>query len=266
MRTRAKIAEEIAALATEVRELVRKRGAGLPDVDTLVSFIVAAFGYDRARELAKAADLRGTAWIGEAVGELQLAPAAETLRSCVVTTWQAVGQGDLSAFKRASQRLREALVALLEARAPKWRGLHAAEECYPPAWRSGVDPVEYVRSAVPKLTRWQVLVWAGRALGCAVEDVWLWRLWQTGWREYQEDSHRRGQTGMSEQMWQREVTQHTLPAAEALIVDSWPVPPDAEWPEGHIRFSLSRLREWQAKQGGLGAAPEMIAEGSSSAQ
>jgi len=263
MRTKAKIEEEIAALATEVRELARQRGAGLADVDTLVKFIVAVFGHQRGKEVAEAADSRGMVAIGEAVGELQIAPAAEALRACVVTVFQAIGRGDFPTYKRESQALREALVALLEARAPKWRHLHGAEDIYPSAWRSAVDPVEHVRSAVPKLTRWEVLVWAGHALTCAVEDVWLWRFWQTGWREYEEDSRRRGQSGMTEETWQREVAQHTLPETEALIVDSWPVPPDAAWPEGNIKFSLSRLREWQAKQGALDAALDMIAEGSS---
>jgi hypothetical protein len=121
--------------------------------------------------------------------------------------------------------------------------------------------VEHVRAAVPKLNRWELLVWAGQALACAVEDVWLWRFWQAGRREQGEDSLQRGRSAVSEKQWQQEVTQHTLPEAEALIVDSWPVPPDAAWPEGNIKFSLSRLREWQAKQSAL-EAPEMIAEGS----
>ena len=68
---------------------------------------------------------------------------------------------------------------------------------------------------------------------------------------------------MTEEAWRREVVQHTLPETEALIVDSWPVPPDAEWPEGNAKLSLPRLREWQAKQGALEAALDMIAEGSS---
>ena len=254
-RARAKIEEDIAALAKEVSELRRKRGAGLPDLDTVVNFILAVFGAERGYEVAKAVDSKGAGAIGEAVGELQIAPAAEALRGCVVAVFHAVGRGDLPAYRCDSQALREALVALLQARAPKWRHLHAAGELYPASWRSAVDPVEHVRSAVPKLTRWEVLVWAGRALACAVEDVWLWRFWQTGWREYEEDSRQRGQTGMTparaEDAWQREVAEHTLPEAEALIVDSWPVPPDSEWPEGNIRFSLSRLRQWQAKQGGL---------------
>jgi hypothetical protein len=68
---------------------------------------------------------------------------------------------------------------------------------------------------------------------------------------------------MTEEAWQREVAQHALPEAEALIVDGWPVPPDTDWPEGNIKASLSRLREWQAKQGALDAALDMIAEGAS---
>ena len=264
MRTRAKIEEEIAALATEVRELVRSRGAGLPDVQTLVDFIVAVFGRPGGEAVAEAADSRGTGAIGEAVGELQIAPGAETLRAGVVTAFQAVGRGGFPAYRRESQALREALVALLGARANKWRGLPAAEEFYPPSWQSTVDPAEHVRAKVSGLTRWQALVWAGQALACAVEDVWRWRLWQTGWREYQEESRRRGQTGMSEKMWQREVAQHTLPVAEAQIVDSWPVPPDDQWPEGNTRqFTLPQLRKWQAKQGALDTAFDMIAEGSS---
>ena len=260
-RARAKIEEDIATLAKEVSELRQMRGAGLPDVDTLVGFVVAAFGHERARELALAADdCRGMAWVWDAVSELQLAPAAETLRSCAITTWQAVGQGDLSAFKGASQGLREALLALLEARASKWRQLSAARDFYPPSWQSTLDPIEHVRAAVPKLTRWEVLVWAGKALGCAREDVWLWQLWQTGWRDYNEDLLQRGQSGMTEKDWQRELTQHALPEAEALIVDSWPVPPDDQWPDRNTReITLPRLRKWQAERAGAGAVPEQTA-------
>ena len=262
-RARAKVEEDIAALAKEVSALRRTRGAGMPDVDTLVGFVVAAFGHERARELALAADdCRGMAWVWEAVSKLQLAPAAEELRARVVTACQAVDQSDLPAFKRASQQLREAVLALLEARAGKWRQLSAAGEFYPPSWQSTRDPVEHVRAAVPKLTRWEVLVWSGHALACAMEDVWRWRFWQAGRREQGEDSLQRGHSAVSEKQWQQEVAQHTLPEAEALIVDSWPVPPDADWPED-MKSSLSRLREWQAKQGALEAALEMVAEGSS---
>ena len=89
-RARAKVEEDIAALAKEVSALRRTRGAGMPDVDTLVGFVVAAFGHERARELALAADdCRGMAWVWEAVSKLQLAPAAEELRARVVTACQA---------------------------------------------------------------------------------------------------------------------------------------------------------------------------------
>jgi len=263
MRTRAKIAEQIAALSAEVSELVHARGVGLPDVKTVVDFIVAAFGYERAREVAGAADSQGMAAIGDEVSELQIAPLAEELRACVVTAFEAFDQRDLPAFKRASQSLREALLALLEARADKWRHVPTARDLYPPSWQSTADPAEHVRLRVPGLTRWEVLVWAGRALACAVEDVWLWRLWQTGWREHQEDSRQRGQTGMSEQMWQREIVQHTLPENEARVVDSWPVPPDAQWPEGNEKSRLPQIRTWQSEQAALEGAPDTTAEDSS---
>jgi hypothetical protein len=261
-RARAKIEEDIATLAKEVSELRRTRGAGHPDADTLVGFIMAAFGYDRARELAAAADDRGMAWVWEAVSELQLAPAAETLRSCAITTWQAVGQDDVSAFKGGSQALREALLALLGARAPKWRQLSAARDFYPSSWQSTLDPVEHVRAAVPKLTRWEVLLWAGKALACATEDVWRWQLWQTGWREYQEDVQRTGRSGMTEKDWQRELTAHALPEAEAVIVDSWPIPPDGQWPDRNTReFTLPRLRKWQAERGAVNTTDDQEQQG-----
>jgi len=256
MGTRAKIEEEIAALAAEVRELVRKRGAGLPDVQTLVGFIVAVFGRPRAYEVAQAFEADGVGALAEAVGELQIAPAAEDLRACVVTVFRVIDSEGFPGYKRESRALREALLPLLEARAPKWRHLQAGRELYPPSWQGTLDPVAHVRSVVPGLTRWEVLVWAGHALACAVEEVWLWRLWRTGWRGYLEDSRQRGQLGMTEERWQREAVQHTLPEAEALVVDGWPLPPDAEWPEGDAKSSLSRLREWQAKQGGLEADHE----------
>jgi len=267
VRTRAKparpgIEEEIAALAAEVRELVRSRGAGLPDVKTLADFIVAAFGYERAREVAQGVDSRGVGMLAEAVGELQTAPAAEALGAYAVSVFRAIGREDFPAYQRESQTLREALLALLETRATKWRHLSAAQELYPPSWQSALDPVAHVRARVPGLTRWELLVWAGHALACASQDVWLWRLWQAGWREHQEDSRRRYPSGMTEQAWQREVAQHTLPETEAVIVDSWPVPPDAEWPEGNEKARLPQIRKWQAKQGALDAALDMIAEGS----
>jgi len=263
MGTRAKIEEEIAALAAEVRELARTRGAGLPDLETLVEFIVAAFGHQRARELAQAMDSRGLGTFAEAVSTLEIAPAAQELRACAAAAFEAADHNDLPAFRRASERLREALVALLVARAGKWQHLSAARDLYPPSWQSALDPVEHVRVKVPGLTRWEVLVWSGRALACATEDVWLWRLWQTGWREHQEDSLQRGRGGMSEEMWRQEVAQHTLPEEEARVVDSWPVPPDAEWPEGNTKARLPQIRKWQAQQGALDAALDMIAAGSS---
>jgi len=55
-------------------------------------------------------------------------------------------------------------------------------------------------------------------------------------------------------MWQSELAQHALPQEEALIVDSWPVPPDDQWPDRNTReLTLPRLRKWQAKQGALEA-------------
>jgi len=216
------------------------------------------FGRPRIEEVARAVDSKGVGALAEVVGELQIAPAAEDLRACVATVFRAIGRDDFPGYKRESQALNEALVALLEARAPKWRHLQAGRQLYPPSWQSTVDPVAQVRSAVPRLTRWEALVWAGHALACAVEDVWLWWLWRTGWREYLEDSHRRGQSGMTEEAWRREVAQHALPEAEALIVDSWPVPPDAEWPEGNMKASLPRLRKWQAEQGALDAALDRL--------
>ena len=246
MRTRAKVAEEIAALAEEVSALVHTRGVGLPDVKTVVEFILAAFEYDRVHQVGEAVDARGYGALGEEISKLQVAPAAEELKTCVITVWEANGRDDLAGFRRASQSLREALLALLEARADKWRHVPTARDLYPPSWQSTADPAEHVRLRVPGLTRWEVLVWAGRALACAVEDVWLWRLWQTGWREHQEDSRQRGQTSMSEQMWQREIVQHTLPENEARVVDSWPVPPDEQWPDTYRGTSLPHLRKWQA--------------------
>jgi len=259
MGTRAKIGEDIAALAAEVRELAHRRGAGLPDLETLVEFIVAAFGY-RARELAQAMDSRGLGTFTEAVSRLEIAPAAQELRACAAAAFEAAEHNDLPAFRRASQRLREALVALLEARVGKWRRLSAAQDLYPPSWQSALNPVEHLRVKVPGLTRWEVLVWSGRALACAAEDVWLWRLWQTGWREYQEDSLQRGRSGMSEEMWRQEVEQHTLPEEEARVVDSWPVPPAEQWPETYRQSLLPRLRKWQADVGALEASLDLIAE------
>ena len=260
MRTgaRAKVEEDIAALAKEVRELRRKRGAGLPDVDTLVAFILSVFEHpSRTEEVAGAVDDHGVGAMAEAVAELQIAPAAEALRVCVVTVFQAAGRGDYPAYQHESKALREALLALLEARAGKWRQLSAARDFYPPSWQSTLDPIEHVRAAVPKLTRWEVLVWAGKALACATEDVWRWQLWQTGWRDYNQDLLQRGQSVMTEKDWQRELTEHALPEEEALIVDSWPVPPDDQWPDRNTReFTLPRLRKWQAQQRVAGAVLE----------
>jgi len=68
---------------------------------------------------------------------------------------------------------------------------------------------------------------------------------------------------MSEQMWQREIVQHTLPEDEARVVDSWPVPPDAEWPEGNEKSRLPQIRKWQSKHAALEGALDTTAEGSS---
>jgi hypothetical protein len=254
MRTgaRAKIEEDIAALAKEVSELRRKRGTGHPDADTLIDFMVAAVGYEHAQEVYDAAVARGWGAIAEAVGALVVAPAGRELQTAAVSAFEASVQDDLSCFVRASQLLREVLLALLTARAEKWRNRSEARDIYPSSWQSKLDPVEHVRAAVPKLNRWEVLVWAGRALACAVGDVWRWQLWQTGWREYQEEVHRTGRSGMTEKDWQRELAEHALPETEAVIVDSWPVPPDDQWPDRNTReLTLPRLRKWQAQQAGV---------------
>jgi len=264
MRTgaRAKIEEDIATLAKEVSELRQKRGAGLPDIPTQIDFILAVFEHpSRTHEVAHAVDCRGMEAIAEAVAELRIAPAAESLRASVVAVFQAAGRGDYPAYRRESEALREALLALLTARAGKWRQLNGARDLYPPSWQSTLDPVEHVRAAVPKLTRWEVLVWSGQALACATEDVWLWQLWQSGWCEYREAEREREQrTTYGEQGWQRELAEHTLPEEEALTVDSWPVPPDDQWPDRNTReLTLPRLRKWQAEQAGAGAVPEQTA-------
>ena len=248
-RARAKVEEDIAGLAKEVSELRRRRGAGMPDVEALCDFIVAAVGRDRACELAEAVGYRGIAWIGEAVSELQVAPAAQQLQAAAVAAFEASVQDDLSCFVRASQLLREALLGLLTLRAEKWRKRDEARDIYPSSWQSRLNPVEHVRAAVPKLNRWELLVWSGKALACAVGDVWRWQLWQTGWREYQEEVQRTGRSGMTEKDWQRELAEHALPEEEAVIVDSWPVPPDDQWPDRNTReLTLPRLRKWQAEQ------------------
>ncbi len=251
-RARAKVEEDIAALAKEVGELRRTRGAGHPDADTLVDFMVAAVGYEHAEQVYNAAVARGWGAIAEAISELQVAPAAQELRVAAVAAFEASVQDDLSCFVRASQPLREALLGLLMVRAEKWRNRSEARDIYPSSWQSQIDPVEHVRAKVPKLNRWEVLVWAGKALGCAREDVWRWQLWQMGWREHQEEAYRRGHS--SEPMWQSEITEHTLPEEEALIVDSWLVPPDDQWPDRNTReLTLPRLRKWQAQQRAAGS-------------
>jgi len=180
-RARAKIEEDIAALTKEVSELRRTRGAGHPDADTLVDFMVAAVGYEHAEEVYDAAVARGWGAIAEAVGALVVAPAAQELQAAAVAAFEASVQDDLSCFVRTSQPLREVLLALVTARAEKWRNRSEARDIYPSSWQSRLDPVEHVRQVVPKLNRWELLVWAGKALGCAREDVWRWQLWQMGW-------------------------------------------------------------------------------------
>lgn len=257
-RARAKIAEDIAALKQEVRELRRTRGAGPPDAETLVSFMVAAVGSEHALEVYEDAVARGWGAIAEAVGALVVAPAAQGLQTAAVAAFEAAVQEELSDFVCASQPLREALLAVLLARAEKWRRRGEMEGLFPPSWQSQLDPAERVHQMVPKLNRWEVLLWAGKALGCARGDVWRWQLWQLGWREYQEDEYRRGRS--SEPMWQRELADHTLPEVEAEVMNSWPVPPDDDWPEGELKRNLLRLRKWQQQRAAQAAAAETIAK------
>ena len=256
MRTaaRRRIEEEIEVLSKEVHELRCRRGLGPPDVEVLVNFLVAAFGRERAYEVTEAIDARGAQALTEALRALPLAPAAEPLRAAVIAAWETE---DIAGFRRASAPLREALAALLEVRAQKWRYRTQARECYQSGWQQAPDLVEHVRSRVPQLNRWSLLVWAGRALGCAVEDVWRWQLWQAGWREYREaEQAREQQTSHSEEAWQREVAEHTLPQEEAAIVDCWPIPPDEQWPDQNTRErTLPRLRAWQAERAAQARPP-----------
>ncbi len=79
MGTRAKIEQEIAAVAAEVRELVRQRGGALPGVAEWVDLMLALVGDDGAGAMADAFDLAGPPVMAAHVQEVRMVPAAEPL-------------------------------------------------------------------------------------------------------------------------------------------------------------------------------------------
>jgi len=180
MRTRARparpgpkqpgIEEEIAALAVEVRELMRQRGGVLPEVKEWVELILALVGESRAaaEPLAMAFDTIGVAALTDHVQALSIVPGDEAVREGLLRALDAAARADLHAYRGAVKALRPVLDELRTVRDAKWneeltRAFHFIRNYHAPAWPA--SPERKRPASLPARTRCgDVLVIAGLVL------------------------------------------------------------------------------------------------------
>jgi hypothetical protein len=253
MRTKAKIEEEIAALATEVCELARRRGRLLPTIDDWGNLLV-ALGVTE-EELRSALDSAkiDAGFFSGFVLRREVAPAAERLKEALLAVVPAAVSGDRATYYQAMRELRPLLADLLAQRASRW--LHdweLREMMGPPVLAQQSQTREAVVTAnVSRLRGWEIALWGGRALAASQREFWQHRWWRYGWGDYvregREGDKRAGRPVHS--TFEEEECKHLLPAEEAALVDTLPHPQtDEEWPDPEIRAWLPRLREWRARE------------------
>jgi len=164
------IEEEIAALAAEVRKLVRQRGGALPEVQEWVELILALVGESRAaaEPLAMAFDAIGAVAITDHVRALSIAPGDEAVREGLLRALDAAAGADLHTYRGAVKALRPVLDELRTVRDTKWneeltRAFHFIRNYRAPAWPA--SPERKRPASLPARTRCgDVLVIAGLVL------------------------------------------------------------------------------------------------------
>jgi len=265
MRRKDKITAEIAALATEVRELARRRGRLLPTIEDWGDFLVALDVTEEELQSALDSAKDDVSFVSGFVLRREVAPAAGRLKEAMLVVVRAAVPGDRPAYYQAVRELCPPLADLLVQRASKWvRNWEVREMIGPPTLTQPSQTREAVVAAnVSRLRGWEVALWAGRALKAAHSEFWHHRWWRYGWGEYvregREGDKRAGRPVLS--TFEEEECKHLLPAEEAAVVDALPYPEtDEEWPDPNIRAWLPRLREWRAREDESGAVTGSVAD------
>ena len=228
---RSDLQREIAALGQEVRELVRRRGAALPDVKEWVHLMLALLGNDGAGAMAEALGLASPQVIGEHVREMRLAPAAEPLRGALLRALDCAVRADVHSYRAAAKALRPVLDELLAARGAKWDDDISAGYQYIDLYRCAREWVSYPEgerpASIPSRPKCAaVMVVAGLALRCAAQDLDKWRAWYAGGEAQAQhqlclsersDAQPSCSTDPAE-MWARHRLEHELPPEEEAIL------------------------------------------------
>jgi len=267
MRRKDKIEVEIAALATEVRELARRRGRLLPTIEDWGDLLVALGVTEEELRSALESAKDDEAFVSGFVLRREVAPAAGRLKEALLVVVRAAVPGDRPAYYQAVRELRPPLTDLLVQRASKWvHNWEVREMIGPPVLAQQSQTREGVVTAnVSCLRGWEVALWAGRALKAAHGEFWQHRWWRYGWGEYVREG-REGDLRAGRPVYatfEEEECKHLLPAEEAAVVDALPYPQtDEEWPDPNIRAWLPRLRQWRARE----AEPVAVTENAADSQ
>ena len=241
MLTKARIEAEIAALATEVNEVARRRGRSLPTpndlADLLMALGVTLEAMASAREPGEDQDRRLAAIFTPG----EVAPAAAALREGYLTLIGPALIADRPAYFRALRALRPVLANLLERRAEQWserwvtasrpsdfyRGTGSPQGQFsvPPAFPARPDqtPADWAAQAVARAKGWHRVLLAGLALNVAATELREWRDWIAGEAMKQYDALLRERANPAPSStedpaarWARDVAKHTLPDEEEV--------------------------------------------------
>jgi len=239
MRTKAKIEAEITALASEVSEVARQRGAALPTPQDLAEVIealgVSAEAIWAARQPGEDEDERFAALFTPG----EVAPSYEALCEAYGNALGGAVSQDRSAYEAALRELRPVLREVLVRNAERWArpwaetsrkldlywgakswlaGVPAPPAEAPAVARAGAD---WATQVVAKAKGWHLILLAARALHLAHLELQGWREWVTGgavkWHASYQSERVNPNPSCSEDpalLWAREVAKHTLPDDE----------------------------------------------------
>jgi hypothetical protein len=172
---RSDLQREIAALATEVRELVRQRTGSLPGTSKWVQVMVALTGGEEIQTISRAFDLTGPRAIAEYVEQMRIAPAAEAVRAGLLRAVACAASGDLPSYREAVKALRPALETLLASQGEKWQSDIAAAFRRVDLYRCALEWASYPEGErpayiPPRRECTDALVLASLALWCAAKE------------------------------------------------------------------------------------------------
>ena len=172
---RSDLQREIAALATEVRELVRQRIGSLPGTSKWVQVMVALTGGEEIQTISRAFDLTGPGAIAEYVEQMRIAPGVEAVRAGLLRAVACAASGDLPSYREAVKALRPALEALLASRGAKWQEDISTAFCRVDLYRCALEWESYPEGErpayiPPRRECTDALVLAALALRCAASE------------------------------------------------------------------------------------------------